>query len=385
MKIIDRVLKKIEENREKTHNCVSFKELLPRFSKCIPGVEKAKYYCVTGVPSSGKTQFADSTYLYHPYDFAKKSDIEVDITYFSFEISTEAKILNGISRKLFQDYGIRISPKYLSSIDSTLPDEVHEKAKKVREYFADLEEYVTFYDEPLTPSQIYKIMDDKVKENGRMVYEDLELYENDKKVVKKVFKGYEPYNPDKYVIFICDHISLMQPDPGQNLHQALSMYSSNNVYFRNKFGVTIVNIQQQALEGSIEQFTTRGDNVVSKLEPKMSLLGDNRTLSRDYDIILGMFSPAKYEVDFYRGYKTKKFGDHCRFLSVLKNRDGISDKHVGLYFDGAVNYFEEFPLPENFTVLNNGAKADNELLYEKYAKGHVGLLDPDRQRRFNFL
>lgn len=382
MSLIDKVIGIIETNRKKEYNCIPFDEIFPRFSNYIPGVKKGTYYCVTGAPSAAKTQLTDFAFLYHPYEFCKLNNIKVDITYFSFEISKEAKVLNGISRKLFLDHGIKVGSNYLQSIKHVLSEEILAKVLKVKDYFTDLENYVTFYDEPLTASQIYDVMWEKIKENGELIYEDKIVEDSaGRKRMKKVLSSYLSHDPDKYLIFITDHISLIQPEHGQTLRQALATYSANNVNLRNKFGITVVNVQQQGLEGSVEQFTNKGDSVLGKVEPQLWQLGDNRTLSRDYDIVLGMFSPFKYEIAFHRGYNAKKFEDNYRSLSILKNREGVPDMHVGLYFDGSVNYFEELPKADAFYTKKNGAKEDNDALYDQYIKGQVGL---NKQKTFNF-
>jgi hypothetical protein len=382
MKLIDEVINLIDTNREKKFNCIPFYETFPRFSKFIPGIEKGMYYAVTGSPGSGKTQFTDHTFMYRPFDMIwEGEDISFDITYFSFEMGKQAKIYQGISKRLFDKYGIRVSTNLLQSIGSSLSEEVQLKIKDCRDYFAKLEEYVTFYDEPMTPTQIARVMEQKFKENG---FVEDKIVQTASGTMTRVPGGYVQTNPNKYLIFIFDHISLIQPSPGQTLHQALAAFSSNNVHFRNKYRATIVNVHQQAIEGSIEQFTLKGDNVISKVEPQLALLGDNRTLGRDYDKVFGMFSPFRYEIGYYRGYKTLRLKDNCRFLSVLKNRQGVPDVHIGLYFDGMINYFEELPKSDTFTIIKNGVKSENELLYEKYSNGLVGILDTDRQRKFNF-
>lgn len=361
MSVTEKVLERIRRNREKNYNCIPFDKTFARFSDYLPGIERRKYYAITGTPASGKTQFTDYTFLYSTYDFCEANNIPLEIHYFSLEISKEEKIIQGLSKLLFIKEGIKIPVNILDSKGKTrLSDEVHEKVKKISEYCKKLESKVTFYDDQMTPAQIKKIMLDVVKKNG--TYDPVKDY-------------YEPNNEDKYIIFIFDHISLITPDNGQTPHSALAEFSRNNVNMRNKFGVTIVNVHQQGIEGSVEQFTNKGDNVVSKLEPKLANLGDNRTLSRDYDIVLGLFSPFRHEVDFYRGYKVRRFGDNCRWLSILKNRNGTPDIHVGLYFDGSVGYFEELPKADQFSVLRNGQKIENQELYEKYEKGKVGPLD----------
>lgn len=370
MSLFKQVLKQIETNQSKKFNCISWTHKLPRFSNYIPGVSRGLYYGVTGGPSAGKTQFTDNVFLYHSIDFAIANDIELDITYFSFEIGKQAKMTHSISKRLFEAYGSRIPPALLQKKGDATLDEIQlNKLYKTERYFEQVEKYITFHDDALTPSQIFKIQMDKIRENGD--YNELT-------------GAYTPYNPDKYILFITDHISLITPDPGQNLHTALATFSRNNIWLKNKFGVTIVNIHQQGTEGQVEQFTNRGESIAAKLEPKLAGLGDNRTLGRDYDVVLGLFSPKKHDIDFHRGYKTKKFGDHCRFLSIIKNREGEQDISVALYFDGAVAYFEELPKADEFQVLQMGQKVDNEALYEKYAKGHVGVLDPSKHRLFTF-
>lgn len=385
MSLIDKVIERIEDNKIKEVNCIPFESVLPRFSNYIPGIQKATYYGITGNPASGKTQFTDNYFLYHALEYGIRHNIDVEIIYFSFELSKERKMLKGISKRLFDRFGIKASSNLIDSVKSPVSDEILEKVLTTQDYFKGLEKKITFYDEPLTPSQIYKIMEDNARQNGEFIYEIKDVIgQSGERSRMKLLKEYKPKDPNKYTIFITDHISLIIPEKGQTLHQTLSSYSSNNVYCRNKFGFTIVNVHQQALEGSIEQFTSKGDNIVSKLEPQLANLGDNRTLGRDYDVTLGLFSPYKYEVEYYRGYKTKNFGDNCRFLSILKNRDGTPDYHMGFYFDGMVNYFEELPRPDEFTLIKAGVKSENTTLYEKYQKGQVGLLDPNIQRAFTF-
>lgn len=370
MSLIKKVLDLIESNQSNSYNCIPFSHIFPRFSNIIPGIKKATYYGITGTPGSAKTQFTDFAYLYHSLYFAHANNIELDITYFSFEVSKEAKVFKGISKRLFDKYGIRLSTNALQKIGSgSLTDDQIAKIKETTSYFERLEKSVTFYDEPMTPSQIYKIMMDKMTQNG-----DYDLRT----------KSYTPHNSEKYLIFIFDHISLIQPEVGQSLHQALSAFSANNIYFRNRFGATIINVHQQGAEGGVEQFTSKGDNIATKLEPKLAGLADNRTLGRDYDIVLGLFSPFKHGIEFYRGYKVKRFDDRVRFLSVIKNREGIADVNAALYFDGLTNYFEEMPKPDEFSIERGGVKIENEQLYEKYARGNVGILDANKQRAFTF-
>ena len=64
-------------------------------------------------------------------------------------------------------------------------------------------------------------------------------------------------------------------------------------------------------------------------------------------IILGLFAPARYELEEYAGYKINILGDSFRSLIILKNRIGKTNLELPLYFNGAVNYFEELPKPSD--------------------------------------
>lgn len=70
------------------------------------------------------------------------------------------------------------------------------------------------------------------------------------------------------------------------------------------------------------------------------------------NVVLGLFSPFKYELPEYQHYDITKLKDNVRFLEVLVNRGGSPGGLVALYFDGAVNYFNELPRPEERGALN---------------------------------
>lgn len=61
--------------------------------------------------------------------------------------------------------------------------------------------------------------------------------------------------------------------------------------------------------------------------------------------MLGLFSPARHEIQEYYGYDIRRLKNNIRFLEVCINREGDQNGLCPLYFNGAVNYFEELPLP----------------------------------------
>jgi hypothetical protein len=66
------------------------------------------------------------------------------------------------------------------------------------------------------------------------------------------------------------------------------------------------------------------------------------------DMMLGLFSPARYKKAEYEGYNIRRLQDHHRELSVIFNRRG-SSVAVQLYFDGCTNFFKELLPVEQMT------------------------------------
>ena len=117
---------------------------------------------------------------------------------------------------------------------------------------------------------------------------------------------------------------------------------------RNKYKYIPVLIQQQALsQESNENYR------LNKLKPTIDGLGEAKVTSRDFDIIFGLFSPERYGIPTFEGYDIKAFRDNIRFLEIIASREGGGGTMCPLYFDGAVNFFKELPLPNQSDELNS--------------------------------
>lgn len=86
------------------------------------------------------------------------------------------------------------------------------------------------------------------------------------------------------------------------------------------------------------------------------------------NICLGIFNPAKHDIPEYFGYNITKLKHNIRFLEVVINRNGVSGGIIALYFNGAVNYFEELPLPNDKEALEKYYRMAKES-EEKLRKG----------------
>lgn len=303
-----------------------------------------------------KTQIADWLFLYNTIQqvIDKELNIRLKIFYFSLEMSKEEKMLAAFSNILYVKEGIRIAPKDLRSTkaDNILSEEILELIASYEIYFKKIEEIVTFVDSIRNPTGIYKFVRDYANANGTQHKKTINI----KGELTEIDDWYEPNDPEEYVMVIIDHISLISQEVNEgrrmNLHESIVKLSSDYlIRLRNKYRYIPVVIQQQASsQESVENMK------VGRLKPSMDGLGDCKLTQRDANVIIGVFSPFRHEIKEYYGYDITFLRDNIRFLEILGGREGGGGTMCPLYFDGAVNYFKELPLPndrEGIQQVNN--------------------------------
>lgn len=118
---------------------------------------------------------------------------------------------------------------------------------------------------------------------------------------------------------------------------------------------------------------------LNKLKPTLDGLGDCKATAQDADLIMGLYTPFRYNIREYEGYDITKFRDHIRFLEVLGGREGGGGDICPLYFDGAVNFFRELPLPNEKETLAIIYKQIESLRTYSSGDGTVNLVnvEPD--------
>jgi hypothetical protein len=323
--------------------CIPFNKVLPRFSTLIPGIIKERYIIVTANSKVGKSKLTDFLFLYTPYkvlyeQYKGKSNIKLKIFYFTLELSKEKKIAELLAYKLYEDKKLNLDIQRINSMfdDYILTDEVVGYMEEYNEWFKQFETIVEFIDDIRNPFGIYNHVRSYAESHGKYVKKTIKI---DKKDVE-VEDYYIPDDPDEHVIIITDHVGLLTPEAKDNndVRTAIGRFSKEYcLKMRDRWKYTVVNVQQQTLaqEGV--------DNIkLNKLQPSAAGLGVNKETSQDANLILGLFSPARHDISSYKGIDITRLGDSYRELSVIYNRDG-SMAEVGLFFNGAVNYFEELP------------------------------------------
>lgn len=337
-------LERIENNRFKKDNCIPFNKVFPRFSEYLPGIQQKRYYLISGASGAGKSQLTDHLFVFTPNEFTRTPDVDITfkVFYYSLELDKETKMTQWMTRRLYDHYGIRANINILQSVGKNrLSDSIYMALMETQEYFEKLEDSVIINDNILNPTGIIKDIEGYAKANGKILKKAFTIKErqNDGSIVEKEVLGFDRYipnNPNEYVIVIVDHASLLNLEQGMPIKQTIEKLSKDFVRLKNRYHYIPVLIQQQAAEGeNLSHFKA------DKLEPNKANLAESKLTYNDCDIALGIFSPYKHDIKNYRGYNIIEMGDSYRNLNIFKNRFGIQNVNIGMYFDGAVNYFKE--------------------------------------------
>jgi hypothetical protein len=111
-------------------------------------------------------------------------------------------------------------------------------------------------------------------------------------------------------------------------------------------------VHQQTPSSEKAQYTNKGHLIEEKIEPSLEELHINKGVHQDYEVVLGLFNPSRYDIDLHNGYDVSILGKNYRSLKFLKDRHfGLENSSLGLYFEGASGIFQELPRAE---VMNTG-------------------------------
>lgn len=355
---------------------------LPRFEDSIPGIQRKNYVIITANSGIGKSRLAKCLYVIRPVDFVMKHPelkIKLKIPYFCLEESKVSFIQSIYCYKLYELYGMRVPIKMLNSITGrrALPREIREKVDALDGYMEQFEEYVEVIDDIRYPYGIFSHVEQYMEANGTWSKKVVPRWDKlrNEMVATEVNDIFKPYNPDTYCIPVTDHVAKLYPPKGKTLHETIGTFSSMyNCELRDRYQCSPVAVQQQASDQEKKQFTYSGQSIISKLEPSLDGLGDNKMTQRDADEIIGIFSPSRHEIPEHRRYKVNILDDNYRSLIQLKARDGYPNTRIGLYFDGGVYYVEEFPPASEMTPE----------LYEHYLRKAGRSAAAPEQATFNF-
>lgn len=350
--LVSRTLEDIENKRQRILdggvNCIPswFKRFLDDFC----GIEQDTMYCITSFTKGGKSQLVSFLFIFRAviYSYFAKEQVDFKIIYFPLEETKERIMQRFMSWLLFRfTHGnMRVSPKELRSTTDPLDEAVLDRLRQddiqqILEYF---EEHVIFPTEAPNPTGIYKYCKQYAEEHGTVSKKKVTIKDELGQPQEiEVFDSYEQDNPDEYRMIIIDTINLIDTERGMTLKQSIDKLSEYCAkYLRNRYHYSPIIIQQQAFESEGNDAFKLG-----RVRPSVAGLGDSKYVSRDSDVVLGLFSPFRFGITEYLGYDITILKDHIRFLEVIVNRNGEMGGILPLWFDGAVCDFKELPKSED--------------------------------------
>ena len=331
----------------------------PRLADKFPGWERGMYVIITANSGIGKTKLAKYLMITSLMRYQEiNPGTEIHVRWYALEEPSSEFAISFVSIMLAVEHGIFLSPAQLKSLGSTtLTDGTLKIVEQVTDRLNKFMENVEVIDHIMNPFGIWKDVREFADSRGKFFYQKDEESPKTQVKVGDGFNIYEPDNPKEFVFIATDHISLLHREKAHKSdYEAIGKYSKDYCLgmMVKRLNYTVCNVQQQVSDSEKMQWNYKGQAVEAKVEPSLDGLANNKETQRDADMVLGIFAPTRYEISNYHGYKINPhhggLGNAYRCVKFLKDRRyGLSDSRVHLFFDGAINYFEELPHAKDMT------------------------------------
>lgn len=293
---------------------------LPRIRKYYPGVTQGSYTVLFAESSTGKSAWADNSYLLHPYEDYKRrvalgDKMTLKIPYWSMEISMHRLLTKLIARKIYMDYREKYKTDLilpisyiLSAGENRISQEHWDIVCSYKDYFEEMEDVLTIYDNQENPTLINSRLREIALSHGHM--EEVTHFEG--KALKNTFSRYVNDNHNFWCVPIIDSAHLQKVEEGLNEKGLIDRLSDYLLRARNVYNDSPVLIMQanRALSST--------DRVkINRVRPQLSDIQGSSKPAQDANTVISLFSPYRYEIETYDGYDITKLGNRmvsCGFL-----------------------------------------------------------------------
>lgn len=317
-----------------------------RINDYIFGVQRGVYTLLGGMSGVFKTTLVDFILLNALQD-AEAKNIEFNVHYFSFEIDEITKKCNWLSNIIFNKYNMIIPPELIKGYGKNrLTLDQQEIVNSEIDYVDSLFSKINFHFRSINPTGIYKNLMDFSATKGTFNFKE---YKDEHGNLQKSLNSYTPNNPEAYNLVILDHLALLSKERGFTNKEVIDKYSEFCVLLRNLCSYSFINVSQfnDGLS-SIERQKFKGCDI----SPQMTDFKDSRSPYADADIVIGLLSPYKVDLDTCLGYDVTRLKDKMIMLKIIKNRlskDGIA---IGLHVNPSAGSFSELPKANEINYQN---------------------------------
>jgi len=339
------------------------------------GIPRKSMIGVAAGPKVGKSTFVDFAFVLSPY-LLTPPDVEIEWTYFSYEMDRISKEFKFAAYFFFHDYKIEsftytngkkyeISANYLMGkmVDEVTLEQIkvsteHENMLKniyltrIIPLFGEYDENgvqikkgrIDFIEQRENPTGIRNYLINYAKANGKFVYQ--EYYTTDAKgqrVKKERVIGYKSDKPEKYRLIILDTLRKVPPERGFNKKETVDKVLEYQEELRNLCHFTFINIIH--LNRSMSDID-RLKYMKDCLYPTGDDVKDTGNLSEACNYLFTMFNANddKYNLDKHFGMKLignnkEVLYPNYRSLHLVESRETFCPRHIRLNMNGSNNNF----------------------------------------------
>lgn len=357
MKRLERYAKAKANRLEGKYNGAPFYHYFPRLGKILPTIPKGKQIMVLGGSGTGKSHFWLGFYIITLYKLIKEKKYKAKIFIALLEDPKEMFEDRLFCAIFYLKYKIRIDPLDLNSMkENYLSDNIISKFEVVDKIVDDVLIHCEIVENIYNATGIYKWLRTESSKLGEHFYEDrIFSYKNENgeeytKTVK-VYKEYIPNDEDLHCFVVVDNLNNLAEETDKSTGRTLTQRECMTRWCRDygrlqivkHWDWTILNVMQTAIEFDKKQFDMKGKSIIEKLEPNIAALGENKVISRDHHLIMGLFTPSRFGIADYEGYNISEMGDLFRSIIIVKSNICTPNIKLPLYFDGSASYYRELP------------------------------------------
>jgi replicative DNA helicase len=322
---------------------------LPRLSEYMPGIQPGNIIVVGGETGSAKSTLAINNFIYNPYEdfITRKLDVNFKVFIWSCEMSKSAIGTRAICRQMYLRHKKLVDVNYvLSRGENRVSTEIYKDIVNLKDYFEQMSDHIEILNTD-NPTGIRNTIIKHIKANGTIKTKPLEI----KDKVVQVFDSYEPHKKGSITIGLVDHIGIIKGEQGLNKKARIDKLMEYQIETRDKYGVTWIDVQQLNRSLSSTDRFKQGS-----VEPQLSDFKESSDSTDAANFVLAIFSPQRYEISPYRGFKINKkdggLGDRFRSIKLLKSRDGAADVIIGTFLIGECGLIKELPMADKMTSAN---------------------------------
>lgn len=338
-----------------------------RYKKYWLGIQKKMYYLITSNQKIGKSKFSDFLFVYYPffYSIIHPTKLRLKVLYFTFETDVETKMQEFYCHLLYKLDLIHTDVDTLASTEeeNPCPEELLNllDSERYQKYISAFQDTVTYIEDIRNPFGINKYITDFMISRGKVTYKEVPVKDKfgNEKIVK-VVDSYEPNDPEEMVIIVLDNYANLSLESGLSKMETIDRMSKYAIALRDRFKVCFVGIQHQAQ--AAEGLESRKMDL---MEASTDNLADCKTTARDANMVIGLFSPWKFNKETFDSYNITKLRNYVRFIKILEQRRGKGQNvRCPILFDAAVGDCAELPKSDDTQrlqqVYNYIDRIDNE-------------------------